>query len=183
MLRVETAIAGALAHDVVKQLVSDSEERAWTKPEHRVVKRRPFRRIASLVGKLAVRVWHGCGRARRRMLLVHVPRLMAGPDCVVELVGKCPNILLEVVEAPIRVVEGVCASVEAEFVVVRLVLNHNCAGGLVTGIPGFPYRHVVSVSQACLDYPVSVELECPKYSPLAVGVKAVEQRVARHEVV
>src|SRR5208282_6497615 len=108
---------------------------------------------------------------------------MRGPDLLVELIGERADVLLKIIESPFRIVEGIRAAIETKFIIRGLVLNHDSPGRLGAGVRGFPGRHVIAGGDAALHDPIAVELEGTEYSPLAVRIKTVEERVTRHQVV
>lgn len=97
---------------------------------------------------------------------------MRHPNCFTELVTERADVLLNVIETPARVVEGIGAAVEAESIVGRLVLTHDRASGLAARILSFPRCDIVAGRSARLHDPIVAQLQRSKQTPSPVSMLA-----------
>src|SRR5215831_5689483 len=113
---------------------------------------------------------------------VHVPSLGRCVDVIVELVRPGSDDLLQVIVAELPVIKVIVSGIDRIPLIRRSPLDHRSASYLSTRI-FLPKSYVSSIGDAELNRQLIVEFRGGENSFLTIIIKAVEERVSRHQII
>src|SRR6476620_2889641 len=107
MLGVFRCVAGTATYGVIVKFIAESEKRARSDSEYRVVEDAPFRRITGLHRERSTLKRHILGWMSGCIVHVHVERFRRGIDFFVKLVRPSSDNLLEIVVSELSIVKRI----------------------------------------------------------------------------